>query len=177
MNYKQALEASECNPEGVNAVLERLEVGKCLECGGVGNVTMGPVNLTNFTTGCNICNGIGKLHYSWTPQVGEWVIDPENNIACIGSNKDLENLRLAMAVNPYFVSILDWQTIEEILEKAGYWMEVIKPLGKYIKAGTMAVSCSIYEDEGRAGCVAFVKAKTCQEAVMKAVIELGKEMK
>ena len=179
MNHKQALKASECNPAEVLEVLQELE-WECPECDWSNpNVsTRWHPTKHKFIDGKRRCVN-GKVKYSWTPQVGEWFVDSKKNPRLIIS---VENdlvvecqegfLHYMYGITP----ILDWQTIEEILEKAGYWLEIIKPLDKYIVKGCMNIGCSIYQ-EGKDDYIVYAKGNSRQEAVMKAVLALRKEMK
>jgi len=119
MNYKQALEASNHDPKGVNKVLEGLE-WECNKCKG-GKILI--------SRGCSDCNNTGKIHYSWQPRVGEWVITPcvlnKNEpvlITCvdeIGFHYATENAEDFCSMQTYgrCIPIFEWEVIEEILEK------------------------------------------------------------
>lgn len=65
------------------------------------------------------------------------------------------------------IPILPWETIEEILDKAGFWIKVSSYDGCYLGKKEDAVSKAFIH----------TKADKIQEAVMLAVIALGKELK
>ncbi len=190
MNYKQALEASKNNPAPVMKVLERLG-WECPACAGtaigVKRVEVeGKERHKWIDKGCPKCKN-GKIPYSYTPQVGEWCIwDGFKDISLIYEVREAKWLKLPGCGHELpkenVTPILEWQEIERILEEAGYWLEVKKPLKKYIHKGWMKVSASIYEDIGKNAAgngkyIAYATAKSCKEAVDLAVIELGKEMR
>ena len=126
MNSKEALEASKHDPEGVIKVLEGLE-WECLECKGTGETVI-KRGLQDHHERCIWCRGLGRLHYSHTPQVGEWYLNPQGEVHCIGEDIDLKNPLVQEDFKRRLILILEWEVIEEILEKAGYWLEISKPL-------------------------------------------------
>ena len=178
MNYGQALDASKNNPERVLKVLEGLAV-ECPECKGSQEYVHFTIEKHRVASTCKYCTE-GKIHYSWTPQVGEWCVwqDKVYLIYQVGeeyapqvkadkiSIADLTGYRstLKNSVTP----ILEWEEIERVLGGAGYSIDVFK----YDEIG------KIYEVEldTELQHLLIVKAPTRQEAVMKAVLELGKEV-
>ncbi len=78
MTYEQALEASKHDLKGVIKVLEGLEWG-CEACEGTA-IGVKKVEVKGkerhkwIDKGCPKCNGLGKLSYTWTPQVGEFYL-------------------------------------------------------------------------------------------------------
>ncbi len=170
MNYDGALEASKHNPEEVNKVLEGLE-WDCKEC----NVT-GYVGMTAKGCGsmkCPTCRGKGVLKYSWTPQVGEWCACGHYGLGLIIKVREEQWLTIHNNTHELHkdngTPILPWEEIERVLEKAGY---VFKPpiyfYGENRRNRIYHVCIN--------GCH-YETGKSYQEAVMKAVIELGKEIK
>ena len=112
MTHKQALQASKHNPKGVMRALEGLDV-ECYRCAGTG-------------IQCYVCGGEKRIKYSYQPQVGEWCIWEDKvrlienvirgNVWCVYNELAVPTWEEANKVTP----ILPWETIEEILEKAGY---------------------------------------------------------
>ncbi|KKN72824.1 hypothetical protein LCGC14_0406790 [marine sediment metagenome] len=170
MNYEQALQASKCNPAEVMKVLERLE-WECNRCNGKGILKIPEITLgtrLKKTVNCSHCVK-GKLSYSWTPQVGEFSL-LEGKVFLV-KEKPYECGKSFYKLHEDAIPILEWEVIEEILEKAGYELEIIR--GKTSKEFFIGIHSLDYHRVSRAmGC-----AKSRQQAVMKAVIELGKEQK
>ncbi len=174
MNKNQALKASECNPEKINRTLETLE-WLCPECKGKGYIVFGREEPDIMT--CEKCVK-GKISYTWTPQVGEWCI-AENSIGNILDIMDSDVLvywngradewRLDR-FREEFTPILGWEEIERVLWQAGYWVKVERTshqaccaqIGRYQKD---------YQTHN------WIDGKTYTEAVYKAVIKLGRELK
>lgn len=171
MNYKQA-NAVKHLATPVNKVLEGLRVDKCWHCDGSGYFMARPDE---------DCNGTGKVPYSWTPQVGEWCIRYKKASLIIdvdecGKKIWLDNYsqgRKPQESNE-FIPILEWEVIEEILQKAGYNIVV----NYYSHLGSDSeYYCTIWKDEWKDEEEIDGEAKSRQGAVMKAVIELGEELK
>ncbi len=162
MHYEEALEASKHNPEEVNKVLERLEV-ECPDC---------LAGLPGFEPQrCNTCNGTHKIKWKRQPQVGEWIIY-KGKISLIHYEWIDRLGNMFDEVFKECIPILDWETIEGILEKAGYGITMILSPHRH---GFVALSIT---DETDNEIISFRRGgKSRQEAVMKAIIELGKEMK
>ena len=166
MNYEQVLEAQKHNPAGVMKVLEGLE-WECPEC----MINIGPAS---SWVECPTCNGKKKVSYSWTPQRGEFAQIVMGLIVLVDrdglfEDKWVETSRMGLIEYEKLTPILDWQVIEEILEKAGYWWNSMwsETLGGQKRYG--------FQLQGK--CVLNIIAKSRIEAVYKAVIELGKELK
>ena len=177
MNYEQARKASKWNPVGVMKVLGGLEI-ECPECKGIGTVPAYGVRGS-----CPTCHSRQKIPYSWTPQVGEWCIWKENiehivdidilsnddftlyfdYISDLDCYFDFDNRRASVSKA---TPILEWQVIEEVLEKAGLKLKLRFTSQQEWFALIIGDRCEV------AGI-----GKSRQEAVMKAVLELGKEMK
>ncbi len=175
MNHKQALKASKCNPARVMKVLEELTEKKCPKCNGRGKFK--PVFPGESGYGCGHCRSTGKVHYSHTPQVGEWCVW-RKGIVMIEKVYDDDSFRTnnQIAKTKDSIPILEWEEIERVLEKAGYWLEINKPLDKYIVKGCMNIGCSIYQ-EGKDDYIVYARGHSRIEAVYDAVNRLGKELK
>lgn len=180
MTYEQASKASKCDPAKVNEALEGLML-ECPECEGRCSVA---IPNTHQWHPCDKCNGKGKIPYTYTPQVGEWCFINKIKEPQLIVKTDAEGLNPIQTNGGFgftyppkiwlntITPILDWKTIEEVLEKAGYelkWREK-----KYSPDGFGVSIC-------RTGGITFMNpfsvAKSRQEAVMLAVGELRKEMK
>lgn len=180
MNYEEAKQAQPL-AQPVVKVLERLEV-ECPSCKGKGwkDVIMPDGRKSCANRECNVCNSLRKIPYTHTPQVGEWCIYNEQPwlIIRVISNqitkgKDVVVIRTQgedfFTTMEYITPILDWEVIEGILEKAGYECNTTKspfPKCRVYKMGIRATSDYLFTKQ----------ANSRQLAVMKAVIELGKEI-
>ena len=177
MTHKEALIGKPHAP-GVMKVLEGLE-WVCSHYQGKGYVVTGPAIMDQYT--CSLCEE-GKIPYSWTPQVGEWVVYEgkvyliyqvgEEYAPSVKANKiSIADLNGYLSTSKEFLTlILEWQEIERVLEKAGYIVRVRDNEGfgedcKY--------NCGIYKDKSGIG----ASAKSRQLAVYEAVLALGKELK
>ena len=160
----------------VNKVLEGLEV-ECGECNSDGFRQLYPSGYGGRGLECRKCNGKKRVKYSWTPQVGEWMMWGSNELELICQHNlgEIKNSKHKAEIVP----ILPWEEIERVLKKAGYKIklyhttkgnpvhspEMAKPVwGCHIIKGKYAIILVISTEDIR------------QEAVMKAVRELGKEL-
>lgn len=125
--------------------------------------------------------------WKWEPEVGEWVLakhfHPQVRLIAATSDgwawtayRTEEQGLSCHSVTGDCIPILHWERIEEILEGMGYYLQMNKPLDVSIEKGTMKVGCSIYQT-GKDDFITFAQAKSRQEVVMLAVIELGKGIK
>lgn len=194
MNHPQALIGQPYAP-GVMKVLERLE-WECARCCGHGKITEPLGKISEWPEEfCGPCNGTGKIHYSHTPQVGEWLFiktraskykQPET-LHLITSVYQRDKLIVSPQtldmVNPFdkaVIFILEWEEVVRIVEKATkYSFEVIIPTRR---APKQKAECVILEPHIRRGTKLYrpvidERADFPQEAVMKAVGRLGKVMK
>jgi len=177
MNYEQANKVKHLASD-VMKVLERLE-WECPECRGSGTIgipdkTIEPPAHKIELVNCSFCVK-GKLHYSWIPQVGEWCFDSRKLLLLVldvwnqGRHIRTWNFsEVVISMSKEVTPILKWEIIEEILEKVGYWIWLKGNGNKWEAAagrGGIDVSNRVFGKVSR------------QEAVMKAVLELGKEMK
>ncbi len=171
MNYEQALKASKYNPVRVNKVLERLDV-ECPECNGSQEFVHFTVGEHRVAGTCKYCKE-GKISYTWTPQVGEWFLSKFGGLCLIYEVGD-HFLRIAgpeckaeaTGMSDGFIPILEWQVIEEVLEKAGYEVNVSYDS----KEGGF---CTIWKGDK----YITAQGKNCLIAVYKAALALGKELK
>lgn len=170
MNYEEA-DSVKHLASGVNKVLEGLE----WKCNGTG-CENGIVKIIKPVKGevtCPICKG--KTHYSWTPQVGGWCVC-EGEVCLIVKGKPDDSLSfnqigLLTRVNGIMnrspataTPILPWEEIERIIKQAGYRIDICP-----------GYECTII---GRySECLAKTLAKSRQEAVYRAVIALGEQIK
>jgi len=161
MNYKQANAVKHLAP-GVMKVLKRLEWIEYLkeQKGGIAH------------------------HYSWTPQVGEWCIEKGKCHLIVDVRENKHPGEIWINTSDIYATtlikideltpILPWETIENVLEKAGY----------YFTRGWEGIECEnvLYiqkEGDYQEKLQIEIDFRGCsrQEAVMKAVLELGKESK
>ncbi len=114
-----------------------------------------------------------RLEWEWTPQRGEWWFRPGTMVNLI-ENPELissEESTIWFDATP----ILEWEEIERILHKAGYVLrgsEFYQIGTDYFPAPDHRFSINKYGQM-----IVIAEGNSRQEAVMKAVIELGKEMK
>ncbi len=170
-------------------VLEGLEV-ECEKCKGNGTILGGKsvwskeyIESSLKVKVCPKCNGRCIFKYTWTPRVGEWCI--HDDYVELISAEDVENHNSIHLSHVWTkvtdcTPILEWEVIEEILEKAGYYMsepkrdeitnDWIVGFSKF-KAQRVKKEFRYYKD----GYVGHGNSR--QLAVMKAVERLGKEMK
>ena len=145
MNYEQANAVKELAPK-VNGVLEGLEW----------------VEYLKKEKGGIACQ------YHWQPKIGEFFLTPDNEIRCIGDEVVLENMPIIIDLNDKNIPILEWEEIEGLLQKAGYSIR----LSDFGMAKDYNYRFEIWGDNGLQ---IQGHGKSRQEAVMKAVIQLGKD--
>ena len=124
---------------------------------------------------CPTCKGTGKIPYSHTPQVGEWVIYEdkvyliyqvgEEYAPSVKANKiSIADLNGYLSTSKEFLSpILEWEEIERVVKQAGYRIDICP-----------GYECTIIG--GGSKCLAKTLAKDRLTVVYKAVIALGKEI-
>jgi len=133
---------------------------------------------------------ISKGKWEWEPKAGggEWCIynKKPHLIVGVGVGNDLWLRKSGIMCYMFepdkrkkIIPLLHWERIEEILEGMGYrvYMEEFY-MDRSLKARKSA-ECKIYkygEDLQGGTLLIKIEAKSCQLAVMRAVIELGKEM-
>ncbi len=155
MTYEQANKAMPYATRNVE-VLERLG-WECKQCNATGYVGVTAKGCGAIK--CPICRGKGVLKYSWTPQVGEWCMN----------NKFLKGSPLIITKGncpdpKYYTPILEWEEIERVLKKVGYKLKIRETSqGEYF---------ALIKGQTEVGGI----GKSRQQAVMRAVIELGKEL-
>lgn len=167
-------------------VLGMITERKCSECKGRGTyIDVLPNHpkdsYWNRPIYCPKCNGTGKEQWKWEPKVGEWFLDDTENVCLIYCfdnyhqstqiyyvKNEAQN-RYVVFQGKFTIPILHWEEIERVLEEVAY-----RPV---VQAKWVGGDCYCYilKDENLVGKV--IDANTRQEAVMKAVIALGKEMK
>lgn len=168
--------------------LKRIVEWECPKCKGKGySKWIGHGSKAHGIT-CKICNGLGKIHYSWTPQVGEWCIW-ENCISLIcslhlaiekhritlahipGEQIDLDRMGSCVVVEDC-MPILPWETLERVLEGVGYRVQVTKWIESGESPSLYIYECKIHKNKTHIKVI----GKTRQEAVMRSVIALAKEL-
>ncbi|KKN19976.1 hypothetical protein LCGC14_0940280 [marine sediment metagenome] len=163
MNDKQANSIKELAAPVIK-VLERLKVA-CQICKGKGYIQFCKEEPDQII--CRDCTK-GKVHYSWTPQVGEFYL-LEGKVFLV-KEKPYECGKSFYKLHEDAIPILEWEVIEEILEKAGYWIEVSRRnWGELI--GKVTCRISGYSHKIKA------EGKSRIAAVYDAVDKLRKEMK
>jgi len=176
MNYEEALKASKCNPKGVNEMLEGLD-WKCPECKGVGYFSLSKERILacpRYTSvNCHKCNGKGKIHYSYQPQWNDFILF-DGIIASYQGSQEKGSYLVLRPKDKYDIvvprkdctPILPWETIEEVLRKAGLKLKLRFTSQQEWFALITGDRCEV----GGIG-------KKRQEAVIKAALTLRKEVK
>jgi len=191
MNYEQANKVKGLAAP-VNEVLKGLDV-ECPECKGTGKAKVWIENQTKnpaLDGKCPECIGEKKVKYFWQPKVGEFYLDysillgetfPElvgfkSNVIYWTAHQDDkgETGELSRESLKGIIPIIEWEEIERVLEKAGYWFE--EPIRR--EYGSEGTKCHcVIKKRGYIKPLGIAWGDTRIEAVMKAVIELGKELK
>ena len=189
MNYEQADKVKGLAAP-VNKVLEGLE-WECPVCKGRGGKDYeGKIPWPCLGPKCISCNASGKVKHKWQPKVGEWCIIDGSISLIIGFLDDgrLE-VRRAKNTDPVYIRrehkaltpILPWEEIERVLEEAGYRLWVDRDWINQKYYCKIAFRDKKLWEEGKQWnwdiLVERREGKSRQEAVMKAVIELGKKLK
>lgn len=155
---------------------------ECPECKGTGDVDLKTKKLEIMgSIRCRKCNGTGKLSWRWKSEVGEFVIRETLKEICLityvcafdilrvtaedGASFDESKKR--------FTPLLPWEEIERVLEGVGYEMDLLHTSYRNCKEEHNIEICRKGESDPS---VWNCKGKTRQEAVMRSVIELGKEL-
>lgn len=140
-------------------------IKKCLECDGHGIRDSAPWG----DQICPKCKGTGKVGgWNWEEKVGEWFLYPKNLLGDMQLVTSVELYHLHAWGEDFEISfkglipILHWEEIERVLEGMGYSVSVYRDCCSISKGNTPLV-----EADG----------KSRQEAVMRAVIKLGEEIK
>jgi len=132
--------------------------------------------------------------WKWRPKIGEFCIEKESKkLVLIWAYNDwkwvekkykqkqhdticyirLPDEQDVEAWPEEVIPILDWQEIERILERLGYYVRVLRNVDKD-DYGNHLCECAIDRNRGH---IAKAVAKTCQQAVTLALLELEKELK
>ncbi len=121
------------------------------------------------------------LGWKWQPKRFELYFDRRTNLIYSFLQEDKTSSRHLWGTCGWtpeklpkeeIIPILGWEVIEEVLEKAGYWLVTNRPYWKD-KPG---VQCLLYR-RNESDYFICNWGKSRQEAVYRAVIELGKEIK
>jgi len=130
-------------------------------------------------TKCPTCNGTNKVKWKWEVKVGEWCL-LDNTLALVIGFLDDSRLELRSKSHKsvyirrehsLLIPIPHWEEIKEVLEKAGYRVDV----GEVSPVNRCKYECIIIGSSSKK--LADVYAETRQKAVMLATIELGREIK
>jgi len=164
MNYEQANSVKELAAP-VNKVLERLEFVEYLKKQKGGIVT----------------------NWKWQPKVGEWAIyelgTEVESVVLIsdigGWNNDKPMIKGQAHLIRSYTPILEWETIEAVLEKAGYYLSIFEHTkeGSSWEKESWQVWICAKKEKDRITPKWFSPNLSRREAVYRAVIELGKEIK
>ena len=176
MTDEQAKKAMPYAPRNVE-VLEKLGVD-CPECKGLGAVQVIGANLH-----CDTCDGGRvKIKLKWQPQVGEWWFHANTTQGprLLTSSDDITELGLYDDATP----ILDFETIEEILKRAGYMLSIEKHYDGEPPKTLVSYKVSILKSaviKGKWGDETIIKSwegkgKSRQRAISLAIDALGKEL-
>lgn len=170
MNQSEADSVKDLAKPVVEA-LGRITERECPQCKGAGEyiVDIGGPGIENSepcTEYCSKCFSTGKVKWKWEPKVGEFyllygklhlVTDP------LIARERFINVWKKDGVKP--IPILPWEELERVLEGVDYKL-VIEP------KRFNTYSCYIYDSNHKV----WAKDKERQPTVMKAVIQLGKEL-
>ena len=110
---------------------------------------------------------ISKGKWEWEPEIGEWAISEEYTFLIIGAHDNIVEYNFGYYPQKDCVPLLHWERIEEILALFGYEL-IMLGTGYYAD-----FACGIQQDDKEM--IKRIEAPTRQLAVMRAVIELGKE--
>jgi len=167
--------------EAIKKIAGKME-RRCRRCEGIGYKKGNP------THKCSACNGTGKVKgkWEWKPEVGEcfsfgWKDIRKLIIIPVKFYLEEDNICFDDYVFPisHCIPLLHWERIEEILEGMEYRIYTEKFYMDSQLKSRKSAECKIYQyDQHLQGGTLLVKleAKTRQEAVQQAVIELGKEL-
>lgn len=179
MFSKEAQELAKPCYEALKKIAER-QGEKCSRCNGLGTI----YSFGKEVSACFICHGTGKVKgkWKWKPEVGEWclwkdkpyvIYEVEENI---GPDIGYRDTRIAAPYDFHYVMrknltpILHWEKIEEILKQLGYVLTGDSWLGDTYNTWIYSEHDKFFGDP-----LVMCNGKTRQLAVMRAVIELGKE--
>lgn len=157
--------------------LERLGQRECPECKGQKYRSTGLAFFGSRT--CYDCLGTGKVGgWEWEPKRGEFAQIGMGMIVLVDrdglfENKFVETSDMGLIEIDRLTPILHWETIEEILEKAGYYFE--EPIKRVYGSEGSKYHCVI-KKLGNPKPLGMAWGKSRQLAVKGAVIELRKEM-
>lgn len=127
---------------------------------------------------CPICSGTRKViqQWKWKPEIGQFSLS-NGKVYLITNIDDLGNDKLGVAYcaevrKENVTPILSWETIERVLDGVGYNLHIGLPSLIIKEAAKYRFQCNIGKDyEHKSSGL----GKSRQEAVMKAVIKLGKK--
>jgi len=170
MNYEQANSVKELAPVNYE-ILKELDV-ECYRCAGTG-------------IKCYVCGGEKKIKWQWQPKVGEFLLTPTGiwlfthkrekefgiDFFWMRNEKGEGSYLTKWGMQNIATPILDWETIKEVLEKAGYRVDV----DEVSRSKDYKYECVIIGEKSKL--LADVYAESYQKAVMLATIELGREIK
>lgn len=162
--------------EALEVVTER----ECDYCNGAGwrNEAIiesgSPPTITPAKPTCSNCNGTGKLLWKWEPKVGGWCLLNDERVAneelfLISDDDDLVYV-CSLAPQGKVIPILHWEEIERVLEGVGYKLGMNKFTDKQ---GITTYGAWFFAEECWSQAI---DGKSRQRAVMRVVIELGKQI-
>jgi len=169
MNYEQVNTIKHL-AQPCNKVMEGLDV----ECPKYGGVIQEKTICKSIGFQCT-----GKVKWKWEVKVGEWCL-LDNTLALVIGFLDDSRLELRSKSHKsvyirrehsLLIPIPHWEEIKEVLEKAGYRVDV----GEVSPVNRCKYECIIIGSSSKE--LADVYAETRQKAVMLATIKLGREIK
>lgn len=113
---------------------------------------------------------ISKGKWEWEPEIGEYYIE-DKEPQLIGDEIYLEHVQYLLVISQSLTPLLHWERIIKILERIGYGVTVTYEGGEELNERAY---CNIWKDGKYV--VEDKRGEDCQSVVMRAVIELGKEL-
>ena len=168
--------------EAIKKIARNVE-RRCPKCEGVGKVIRYAPQEVVSQVVCSTCNGTGKVKgkWKWEPEKWELVIYKGEVDVITGHSKSPIHIHLSSVpgiCTKELIPLLHWERIEQILEGMGYYMSLPT---KGERSDLWVVGFSSFNFKGTNKEFRYYKntyvgrGQTRQEAVQRAVIELGKE--
>lgn len=160
MFSEEAVKLAKPLVEAIKKIAERQEI-ECIVCNGTGRF---PYIADLGRNPCSRCKGTGKVkgRWEWEPLATDWVLFRGEARILMDTPKS--------AHRDEYVPLLHWEELEEILEGMEYYVYF---------CNKREPGDNVYVEIRRGAMfnemIVMSQSKTRQEAVQKAVIELGKK--